>query len=130
MIIVIMESNNVLVKLKDTPQVVANAWDGFKVAWKQPPFRAEVYVAVPLMIFALWIGAGPLEKAILVISPTWVLRAELKNTAVEKLVDRFGHEVNELSKEAKDIACASVLLTIFQVAAVWGLVLYYQFYLS
>lgn len=120
-----MENNNVLIKLKDTPQVVIHAWDGFKVAWKQPAFRAEMYVAVPIMFFALWIGSGALEKAILFISPTWVLRAELKNTAIEKLVDRIGTEKNNLSKEAKDLASTSVLLTIFQVVVIWILVFYY-----
>jgi diacylglycerol kinase (ATP) len=48
---------------------------------------------------------------------------ELLNSAVEANVDRVGLERHELSRRAKDIASAAVLMSIVLAAAVWGLVL-------
>ena len=49
--------------------------------------------------------------------------AELFNSAIEAIVDRFGGETHELSGRAKDIGSAAVFLAIAMAAVVWLLVL-------
>ena len=48
-----------------------------------------------------------------------ILFAEAFNSAIEATVDRIGIERHELSKKAKDIASASVFITMVHFAIVW-----------
>jgi diacylglycerol kinase (ATP) len=86
-------------------------------------FRQEVYVLVPLVPLGLWLGDGPVERALLIGSLLIVPIVELLNSAVEASVDRVGLERHELSRRAKDTASAAVLLSIVLAVLVWGLVL-------
>ena len=52
-----------------------------------------------------------------------VLIIELLNSAVEAAIDRFGGEQHELSRRAKDIGSAAVMLSLINVIVVWALVL-------
>jgi diacylglycerol kinase (ATP) len=51
-----------------------------------------------------------------------VLIVELVNSAVEATVDRISFENHRLAKRAKDIGSAAVLLTLFNAALIWGLI--------
>jgi diacylglycerol kinase (ATP) len=89
----------------------------------EPAFRLAVLgagVAVPL---GLWLGESGAERALLVGSAILVLVVELVNAAVEATVDRVSLEIHPLSKRAKDIASAAVMLSLVSAAAVWLLVL-------
>lgn len=86
-------------------------------------FRQEVYVLVVLVPLGLWLGNGPVERALLVSGLLIVPIVELLNSAVEANVDRVGLEKHELSRRAKDIASAAVFLSIVLAMAVWGLIL-------
>jgi diacylglycerol kinase (ATP) len=98
--------------------------DGFAAAWKhEAAFREEVMLAMVTVPLGLWLGHGGIEKALLVGSILLVLIVELLNSAVEAVVDRVSGEHHELSKRAKDIGSAAVLLTLTLAAAVWGLIL-------
>ncbi len=52
-----------------------------------------------------------------------VLIVELLNSAVEAAIDRIGLESHRLSKRAKDIGSAAVLIALLNVFAVWFSVL-------
>jgi len=52
-----------------------------------------------------------------------VLIVELLNSAIESAVDRVSAELHPLSKRAKDIGSAAVLLALLNVALVWLCVL-------
>ncbi|MDH4191035.1 MAG: diacylglycerol kinase, partial [Betaproteobacteria bacterium] len=52
-----------------------------------------------------------------------VLVVELLNSAVEAVVDRVSLEHHALSKRAKDLGSAAVLLALLLAGAVWLLVL-------
>jgi len=98
--------------------------DGLAAAWKnEAAFREEVMLALVTVPLGLWLGHGGVEKALLVGSILLVLVVELLNSAVEAVVDRVSDERHELSKRAKDIGSAAVLLTLTLAAAVWGLIL-------
>ena len=86
-------------------------------------FRQELAMAAVLMPIGLWLGNSGVERALLVGSVMLVLIAELFNTGIEYVVDRFGGEIHELSGKAKDSAAAAVFLALCNLAVVWVLVL-------
>jgi len=70
------------------------------------------------------LGAGGVEKALLIGSVMLVLVVELLNSAVEATVDRISLEDHQLAKRAKDIGSAAVLLALALLIVVWALVLF------
>ena len=97
---------------------------GFRECFRhEEAFRQEVYVLLVLVPLGLWLGDGPVERALLVGSLLIVPIVELLNSAVEANVDRVGLEKHELSRRAKDIASAAVFLSIVLAALVWALIL-------
>lgn len=97
---------------------------GFRDCFRhEEAFRQEVFVLLLLVPAGLWLGNGPVERALLVGSLLVVPIVELLNSAVETNVDRVGLERHELSRRAKDIASAAVFLSIVLAALVWVLVL-------
>ena len=53
-----------------------------------------------------------------------VLIVELLNSAIEAVVDRISLDRHHLSKRAKDVGSAAVLLSLLNVAVVWGCALF------
>ena len=93
---------------------------GFRAAWRgEEAFRQEVVLAAILMPAALWLGQTMLQRAILIGTCLLVLIVELLNSAVESVVDRIGHDLHELSGQAKDMGSAAVLLSLINTAIVW-----------
>jgi len=86
-------------------------------------FRQEVFLLIPLLPLALWLGRSGVERALLLASLLMVPVVELLNSAIEANVDRVGLERHELSGRAKDIASAAVLLSILLAGAVWVVIL-------
>jgi len=98
---------------------------GLAIAFKiESSFRLEVYCLIVLAPLAFWLGQSPLEKAILFGSLLLVLSAELLNSAVEQVVDRISPEFAVFAGRAKDMGSAAVFLTMLNVIAVWGAVLW------
>jgi diacylglycerol kinase (ATP) len=60
-----------------------------------------------------------LEVALLIAVWVAVLVVELLNTGIEAAIDRVGPEWHALSKRAKDMGSAAVLLSLLLAAAVW-----------
>jgi diacylglycerol kinase (ATP) len=97
---------------------------GFRACFRhEEAFRQEVFVLVPMLPLAGWLGRTGVERALLVVSVLIVPIVELLNSAIEANVDRVGLERHELSGRAKDIASAAVFLSIVLAVAVWALVL-------
>lgn len=98
--------------------------DGFKAAYQhEDAFRQEVLLSCVLVPLGLYLGASGVEKAVLVGSVLLVVVVELLNSAVEATVDRISLENHRLAKRAKDIGSAAVLLSLVNLAVIWGLVL-------
>ena len=91
---------------------------------EEEAFKIEAACAAILTPFALWLGHGGVQKALMLMSLVAVLITELLNTAVEAVVDRIGPERHVLSGRAKDLGSAAVHLSLLQVPLVWGLVLF------
>lgn len=93
-------------------------------ARSEEAFRTELILCVLAVPAALYFGHNGVERAILLMSLFCVLITEILNTAVEVVVDRIGLERHELSGRAKDLGSAAVHLSLLQLPAVWGLVLF------
>ncbi|HWP95014.1 MAG TPA: diacylglycerol kinase [Gammaproteobacteria bacterium] len=78
-------------------------------------------VCVPL---AFWLGENGIERAVLIASVLLILLVELLNTAIERTIDRIGPERHELSRLAKDMGSAAVMIALCIAATVWGLVVW------
>jgi len=87
-------------------------------------FREELALAAVLVPLALFLPLGGIGKALLVGSILLVLIVELLNSGIEAVVDRVSLEQHALSKRAKDIGSAAVLLALVNAAVVWLLVLW------
>ena len=75
-------------------------------------------------------GATPIEVALLAGTVLLVLIVELLNSAIEAVVDRVSFDWHDLSKRAKDIASAAVLLSLLLCAGIWLTVIAQRFVLS
>jgi diacylglycerol kinase (ATP) len=98
--------------------------DGLKAAYAcEDAFRQEALLAAVLIPLAFFLDVSGPGRAMMVGSVLLVLIVELLNSAVEAVVDRVSLENHELSKRAKDIGSAAVLIALLDVALVWGCVL-------
>lgn len=98
---------------------------GLRAAFRhEDAFRQELLLAIVLLPLALWLGESGVERALLCGSVLLVLVVELLNSAVEATVDRISLADHRLAKRAKDIGSAAVLLSLLNLAAVWGLILF------
>jgi len=98
--------------------------DGLRAAYRhEDAFRQEVVLAAILIPTALLTPATAIGKAVMIASVLLLLIVELLNSAVEAAIDRISLEQHRLSKRAKDIGSAAVMLTLLNVAVVWVLVL-------
>lgn len=93
---------------------------GLAAAWRhESAFRQECMLAALLLPAAWWVGRTWLETALLAGSVMAVLIVELLNSAIESAVDRVSAELHPLSKRAKDIGSAAVMLSLLACSALW-----------
>jgi diacylglycerol kinase (ATP) len=92
---------------------------GLRAGWREAAFRQEVMASVVMLPLALWIGQTWVEVVLLAGAVLIVLIVELLNSSVEAAIDRIGPEWHELSKRAKDMGSAAVLLSLVLCAGVW-----------
>lgn len=99
--------------------------DGLCTAWRhEHAFRQELMVAVPGIVIALLLPVTRLEKLALIGVLMLVLVIELLNSAIEAVVDRVSLDRHSLSKNAKDLGSAAVMLSCVFALLTWGVVLY------
>lgn len=104
------------------------SWAGMRAAWRyEAAFRQELVLMLVLAPVALWVGHTPLQRVALIVSCLLVLIVELLNSAIEAVVDRIGHDLHQLSGQAKDMGSAAVLLSIAVCVAVWATVAWDHF---
>ncbi len=99
--------------------------DGIMAAYRnENAFRQEVWLAAILVPVSLFLPVTPTGHALMIASVILVLIVELLNSAIEAVVDRVSLEDHHLSKRAKDIGSAAVLLTIINCLICWVWVLF------
>jgi diacylglycerol kinase (ATP) len=92
---------------------------GLRAGWAEPAFRQEAIAALLLLPAAYWLGQNWLEVALLAGSVVLLMVVELLNTGIEAAIDRIGPEWHPLSKRAKDMGSAAVLLTLLLCIGIW-----------
>ena len=94
---------------------------GFSAALKyEHAFRQELFLALVLLPFAVFLPLSVGEKALLISALLLVLVVELLNSAIEAVVDRISLDNHDLSKRAKDLGSAAVFLSCVIVIVIWG----------
>jgi diacylglycerol kinase (ATP) len=102
--------------------------DGFKSAWKnEHAFRQELMLVTVGIIGAFFLDVTAFEKLMMIAVLLQILVVELINSAIEAVVDRVSLERHSLSKRAKDLGSAAVLLTLLMAFATWGVVLFNRY---
>lgn len=101
---------------------------GLHAAWSESAFRQEAMAALVLVPLAFWLGRSWVEVALLAGAAVLLMVVELLNSAVEAAIDRVGPEWHALSKRAKDLGSAAVLLTVLLCASVWCAAIYQRFF--
>ena len=100
---------------------------GLRAGWGETAFRQEAIAAIVLVPLAAWIALSWVEFALLAGSLILLMVVELLNTGIEAAIDRIGPEWHPLSKRAKDMGSAAVLLTVLITATIWILALVQRF---
>ena len=86
-------------------------------------FRQEAILAAILIPLSFFLPVSGIGRALMIASVLLVLIVELFNSAIEAVVDRVSLDRHHLSKRAKDIGSAAVLLALINVVSVWACVL-------
>jgi diacylglycerol kinase (ATP) len=98
---------------------------GLRLAFDhESAFRQEIAIAVILVPLACLVPVAPAERVLLVGSVVLLLIVELLNSSVEAAIDRIGLDTHRLSKRAKDLGSAAVLLALVLLATTWALILW------
>lgn len=109
-------------------KAVGHSAAGFRSAYQtEAAFRQEVWLAAILLPIAIALPIAPLERLMLAGSVLLVMIVELLNSGIEAVVDRISLDRHELSKHAKDVGSAAVLLALANAVTIWGVILWNRF---
>ena len=92
---------------------------GLRAGWTEAAFRQEAIAAIAMLPVGLWLGQNWVERALLTGSVLLVLIVELLNSGIEASIDRVGLQWHALSKRAKDLGSAAVMLSLVFCLGVW-----------
>ena len=101
---------------------------GLKAGWTETAFRQEAIASIALLPAAFWLGRTWVETALLAGTVILILIVELLNTGIETAIDRIGPEWHDLSKRAKDMGSAAVMLSLVLCAGTWSLAVFQRFF--
>lgn len=92
-------------------QAFGHAFSGLFYAIRtQRNMPIHLAIAVGVIGLGLWLGLPPVQWAVLALTISSVLAAELLNSGLETVVDMVSPEYHPLAKRAKDVAAGAVLL--------------------
>ncbi|MBI2771040.1 MAG: diacylglycerol kinase [Burkholderiales bacterium] len=100
---------------------------GLRAGWGHAAFRQEAIAAIVLLPVAAWLARSWVEGTLLAGSVVLVMIVELLNTGIEAAIDRIGPEWHSLSKRAKDMGSAAVLLSLLLCGGIWAAALIHRF---
>ena len=103
------------------------SWQGLQAGWGETAFRQEAIASFVLLPFSFLIGQDWVQVGMLAGSVLLVMVVELLNTGIESCIDRIGPEWHDLSKRAKDMGSAAVLLSLLLCGGIWTAALWSYF---
>lgn len=96
---------------------------GLALAFRhESAFRQELMLVLVLVPWPIMLPFSAVERVLLLGSALLVLVVELLNSSVEAAIDRISFDHHPLSKQAKDLGSAAVLITLLMLAVTWGLI--------
>ena len=102
--------------------------DGITATFKsESSFRQDVILCILAAVLSCFLDVSTLSRIIMLFSLMFIIIAELVNTALETIVDRISPDKNPLSKKAKDIGSAIVMITIICVCALWVALIFFEY---
>ncbi|WP_439114323.1 diacylglycerol kinase [Hydrogenophaga sp.] len=101
---------------------------GLRAGLRETAFRQEAVASAVLLPLAPWVGQTWVEVVLLAGVVLMVMIVELLNSGIEAAIDRIGPEWHPLSKRAKDMGSAAVLLSLVLCAGVWAAALWARFF--
>ncbi|PMS28163.1 diacylglycerol kinase [Paraburkholderia rhynchosiae] len=100
-----------------------NSFAGFRVAIREESaFRQELTLAAILLPCGVLVPVDPVSRVLLLGSVLLVLIVELLNSSVEAAIDRISLERHELSRRAKDLGSAAVMVALGMCVMTWALI--------
>jgi diacylglycerol kinase (ATP) len=97
-----------------------NSLAGFRVAIREESaFRQELTLAAILIPCGVLVPVEPVSRVLLLGSVLLVLIVELLNSSVEAAIDRISLERHELSRRAKDLGSAAVMVALGMCVMTW-----------
>ena len=89
-----------------------NAIKGLTYALRtQRNFRIHVGMGTGVLILSVLFGVGRMEFLILLLTISFVIAAEMFNTAMELVIDLTKDQIHPLARFAKDVAAGAVLVS-------------------
>jgi diacylglycerol kinase (ATP) len=100
-----------------------NSLAGFRVAIREESaFRQELTLAAILVPCGVLMPVDAVSRVLLLGSVLLVLIVELLNSSVEAAIDRISLERHELSRRAKDLGSAAVMVALGMCVMTWVLI--------
>ena len=94
---------------------------GLALAFRhESAFRQEIALAAILVPVAMALPVTAVERLLLVLPILLVMVVELLNSSVEAAIDRIGFDTHRLSKRAKDLGSAAVLVSLVALVLAWA----------
>jgi len=84
----------------------------------QPNFKVHVLTALVAIGASFILNISQVEKIVIVFTISFVLIAEMINTAIESVVDLLTDKFHQQAKIAKDVSAGMVLLSAFSSAII------------
>ena len=86
-------------------------------------FKREIILGIIALITSYFLKISKIEYIIILLVIALVIVSEIFNTAIEKVVDLYTKEYNEIAKIAKDVSAFAVL-TMCMFALITGIIIF------
>ena len=113
-------------KNKNFFEALKNSSNGIVHAVKeQKNLKIQLFITLIVVIFSIVLQINKIESLFICMSISFVIFAEVFNTAIEKTVDLVTEEYNEKAKIAKDIAAGAVTIASIN-AVIVGIIVFLE----
>lgn len=90
---------------------IKNCLEGINfVITNESNFKKEIVIGIIALLLSYILKTSRIEFIIILIMIALVLTSEIINTSIEKVVDLYTKDYNNLAKIAKDVSAGSVLV--------------------
>lgn len=118
-----------MIKIKRLVRSFKHAFNGLKLAFREPNFEIEIMSAAAALFLAVFFRIERWELAALILVILLVLMLEIINTVFERVIDIMVPRSHPYAKVIKDMMAGAVLLACFGSVAA-GIIIFGPYILS